>query len=208
VGFPPFIAEFLSTHQLEVIASLTGFATVYLVIKRSVWCWPVGLLQVSLYIFIFYEVKLYSDMVLHIAYIFMQIYGWWYWTQNKRHHGDIRVIALRWPKVLMWTGVSIAISLALGWIMATYTDAEMAYLDAFVAGTSLVAQWLLSRRYLSNWWFWIVEDIVAIDVCLRESLFPTAALHAVFIFLAFYGLWSWWKEYRSYPRENQSYSPA
>jgi nicotinamide mononucleotide transporter len=205
LGFSSFITEIFATHQLEVAASLAGFVTVYLVIKRSVWCWPVGLLQVSLYIYVFYHVKLYSDMVLHIAYIFMQIYGWWSWTSNKRTYGEVQVIAVRWPDVLRWIGISLIISFSLGWIMATYTDAEMAYLDAFVAGTSLVAQWLLSKRYLSNWWFWIVEDIVAIDVCLRESLFPTAALHAVFIFMAAYGFWIWLREYRSYPRERETY---
>ena len=87
-----FITGMLGASTIEICASLAGFVSVYLVIKRNIWCWPVGLLQVALYVFVFYQVKLYSDMALHVIYIFMQLYGWWHWRKVQGGLGDIQVL--------------------------------------------------------------------------------------------------------------------
>jgi nicotinamide mononucleotide transporter len=191
-----FLSGFFGAGAIEVIASLAGFLCVYLVIKRNIWCWPVWLLQVSLYIVVFYEVRLYSDALLHLIYVFMQIYGWWNWAVSKRNFGDIRIVGINRIDLLTWAAVSIIFSFCLGWIMATRTDAALPYLDAFTTITSLVAQWLLSRRYLASWLFWIAVDIVAINIYWQKSLFPTALLYSVFLIMAVYGLVIWLNEYR------------
>ncbi len=189
-----FIIGFFGASLIEIIASLSGFICVYLIIKRSLWCWPVGLLQVTLYLFVFYDAKLYSDVILQGIYIVMQIYGWWYWSQGRKQDHDVIVIAGSVTGILLWVAVAVLGSYALGYIMSTYTDAALPYPDAFITVTSLIAQWLLSRRILANWMFWIMVDLVAINVYWQKDLYPTTVLYLVFLFMAVSGLIVWWRQ--------------
>lgn len=198
MDFTSFLSGFLGASPVEITASLAGFICVYLIIRRNVWCWPVGLLQVSLYVVVFYKVKLYSDMLLHVIYIFMQFYGWWNWVANRRDQGTVRIVGVNVRQLLAWAVVCLVFSLGLGWLMATHTDAALPYPDAFTTVASLVAQWLLSRRRLANWFFWIAVDIVAINIYWQKALYPTAVLYCVFLVMAVTGLLVWLREYRGH----------
>ncbi|NLF96897.1 MAG: nicotinamide mononucleotide transporter, partial [Candidatus Riflebacteria bacterium] len=79
---------------IEVVAVIAGFLCVYFTIKENIWCWPTGLLQVSLYIFVFYQAKLYSDVILHIIYVAMNIYGWYYWLHGGNLRKEARITRL------------------------------------------------------------------------------------------------------------------
>lgn len=186
-----FLAGLLGASPIEIIASLSGFLCVYLLIRRNMWCWPVGLVQVSLYLIIFVEVKLYSDAILHAIYIALQLYGWHYWQRNRQQTGTIEVLNSSAQELVLWVGVALISTVALGYIMLRYTDAALPYADAFTTCASLVAQWLLSRRKLINWFFWIAVDVVAINVYLTKNLYPTALLYALFLILATIGLGQW-----------------
>lgn len=186
----------LAADWLEVIASLSGFICVYLTIKRNIWCWPIGLLQVILYVVIFYRVKLYSDVLLQSIYIVMQIYGWWFWVQGKRPDGEMVIIGARPYLLLAWAAATVAGAGILGSIMNNWTDAALPWADAFITVASLVAQWLLSRRLLINWLFWIAVDLVAIGTYWAKSLIPTTILYGAFLIMAISGLMIWTRNYR------------
>jgi len=191
-----FLQHMFGASGVEIVASTAGLLCVYLIIKRHMACWPVGLLQVILYIYVFYQAKLYSDMVLHIIYVFMQIYGWWYWAQDKQSHAGIQIVGLHYRTVLGWLVAVLLGSAILGGVMNTYTNADFAYGDAFTTVASLAAQWLLSRRMLANWLFWIAVDIVAIGIYWQKALIPTAVLYSLFFVMACSGLGLWLAEYR------------
>ena len=95
---------------VELIAMVFGFACVVLTIGRSIWCWPIGLVQVLLYIIIFYDAKLYSDLILHVIYVGMQIYGWHYWLRNpgQTDDGSLSVATMRWSILSGWLGITAA----------------------------------------------------------------------------------------------------
>ncbi|MGA1133103.1 MAG: nicotinamide riboside transporter PnuC [Prochlorotrichaceae cyanobacterium] len=76
---------------IEVIAVVFGLLCVWLTVRQNIWCWPTGLVQVTLYIVIFYQVKLYSDLILHILYVFLQIYGWYHWLHGGKTRSALRV---------------------------------------------------------------------------------------------------------------------
>ncbi len=192
-----FIAGFFGSTSVEIIACLSGFICVYLIIKRNIWCWPVGLLQVSLYLMIFYQAKLYSDAILHAIYVVMQFYGWWYWLQGRGRDHEIIIQPTSLSITLVWVMVALLGSYVLGYVMSTYTDASLPYPDAFTTVASLVAQWLLSRRHLINWGFWIAVDVVAISVYWQKALYPTSVLYATFLVMAIIGLWVWLNKYQA-----------
>lgn len=183
-------------NWIEVVATVFGLLCVWLTVKRSIWCWPTGLVQVSLYIFIFYEAKLYSDMILHVFYVFMQFYGWHHWMYGGEDHKTLKVGTLPGSLPIWWLVVAAGTA-AWGFIMARFTDAALPYPDAFTTAASLVAQWLMARKKLESWYFWIVVDIVATGVYWYKELYLTSGLYAVFLLLATMGFFEWRRALRN-----------
>lgn len=175
----------------EVIAVIFGLLCVGLTIRQNIWCWPTGLIQVVLYIAIFYRVKLYSDMILHAIYVVLQIYGWYHWLYGGKDHGKLAISKMAFRGFFTWICIAVGGTIVWGWGMATLTDAALPYWDAFIIVSSLIAQWLMTRKQLESWIFWILVDIVAIGVYFYKSLFLTSGLYAVFLVLASMGFIAW-----------------
>ena len=176
---------------IEAIAVVFGLICVWLTVKQNIWCWPTGLIQVLLFIVIFYQAKLYSDMILHVVYVFMQIYGWYFWLHGRAKHSKLPVSRLTVFPFSIWITVCIAGTFVWGWLMKSYTDASVPYPDAFTTVTSLVAQWLMARKKLESWLFWLAVDVVAVGVYFYKQLYLTTGLYAVFLVLATIGFFAW-----------------
>lgn len=191
-----FIDGFLGASTIEIVASVSGFLCLFLLIKRNIWCWFFGFVQVTLFAWIFFHAKLYSDTGLHVIYMVLQIYGWWNWYHHKDQDNELIIEPTNAVLVVKWALIGIVGAAVLGTIMDRYTDASFAYPDAFTTSVSLVAQWLLTRRYIVNWLFWIVVDVVAIYIYLQKGLYPTSALYAAFLIMCIFGYFSWAKQLR------------
>ncbi|MEN9434642.1 MAG: hypothetical protein RLZZ422_2231 [Pseudomonadota bacterium] len=187
---------FAGASALEWIATLAGLLCVGLLIRRNIWTWGLGLIQVTLYVYIFWQAKLYADMILNAIYIVLQGYGWWAWAQHKDHTQEIMVEWGTLPEYLLWIGVALVGAIGMGWLL-THTEASLPYPDSFILSTSLVAQWLLTQRRVFNWAFWIAVDGVAIGVYLQKGLYPTTLLYTCFLVMASVGQWAWWQRYKA-----------
>lgn len=181
---------------LELIAVLFGLACVVLTIRQHIACWPTGLVMVTLYIVIFREAKLYSDMLLQVIYVFLQMYGWWAWLSGGPDRSPLVVTRVPTRQLVPWLVTCLAGTVAIGWSMNTYTKAAMPYIDAFAAVASLIAQWLMGRKRLESWLLWIVVDIVSIGMYLAKELYLTAGLYLLFLVLAVMGYVTWEKTLR------------
>lgn len=177
---------------VEIVASVFGFICVYLTTRQSIYCWPAGLIQVSLYIFVFYEAKLYSDVILHVIYVVLQVYGWYYWLHGSHHSKAVVTRLASWQR-LAWVAAGIVVTGGWGYVMAGYTDAALPYPDAFIISMSLVGQWLMAKKKIENWYFWIAVDIVAVGVYSVKGLYVTAVLYLTFLVICLYGLRAWRK---------------
>jgi nicotinamide mononucleotide transporter len=201
VGFTVDAARYCIAYQvvsllgvllaLEIFASVFGLLCVWLTVRQNIWCWPTGLIQVLLFIVIFFEVKLYSDLILHVIYVGMQIYGWWFWLHGGRNHQEVEVTVQRLGVRLAWLATALVVTVFWGYGMATWTAAAVPYGDAFTTVASLCAQWMLARKQLESWFYWIAVDVVAIGIYLSKSLYVTTGLYTVFLVLATLGLISW-----------------
>jgi nicotinamide mononucleotide transporter len=145
---------------------------------------------------VFYGAKLYSDTGLHIIYMFLQLYGWWNWRHNRDAEQTLIIEKGSLNAFLMWSAIALIGTVLLGATMSHFTDASFAYADAFTTSASLVAQFLLTRRYIYNWIFWIVVDVVAIFIYFQKGLLPTATLYFVFLIMSIAGYVSWAKQSR------------
>lgn len=176
---------------IEIVAAAFGLVAVALTVRQHILCWPTGLVQVALYCAVFWQAKLYSDFVLHVIYVGLQLYGWYHWRHGGADRGPLRTTALGVAPTLGWLGVALAGTAAWGWLMATRTDAALPYPDAFVLSASLVAQWLMVRKVVESWLFWIAVDVVAVWVYWQKDLHPTVVLYAAFLALATAGWFAW-----------------
>jgi len=181
---------------IELIATLFGLACVALCIRQSIWNWPTGLVQVVLYAWVFFHAKLYSDFLLHIIYAGLAIYGWIHWLVGGPQTNALPINRLTLSAFGAWVTVALAGAAILGRIMHRYTDAALPYWDAVITTLSLVAQYLIARKTLENWLFWIAVDVLAVGVYFYKGLYITTGLYGVFLVMATMGWFAWRTEFR------------
>ncbi len=153
--------------------------------------------MVALYMVIFFREKLYSDMLLQVVYIVLQIYGWYAWLRGGVNHESLVVSRLPRRQIVPWAVAGILLTVTTGAAMDYYTDAVSPYTDATVAQASLIAQWFMGRKILESWPVWIFVDIVSIGLYSSRQLYPTAVLYAIFLGMAIWGWKEWSKACRA-----------
>ena len=176
---------------LEVFAVITGILTLILLVRNNVWNWPVGIVSVIAFAFLFFEIKLYADVILQIFFIVTGLIGWWLWTHGGENRSELPITTLtNNQRVLTVIGLVIA-CLASGYFFDTFTDASLPYIDSIVTGMSIVAQILLMRRKIDNWVIWIVMDFVAIGLYFYKGIYLTTGLYVIFLIMSTIGLFTW-----------------
>ena len=181
---------------IEVAAALLGVINVLLVVRRSVWNYPFGIVMVSLYFFVFWDAKLYSDALLQIFFLTIQIYGWWAWLRSPQVDHGVAVEWMKVPQRIRWLAVTAVFIAIWGSGMARYTDAAAPFADSTIAGLSVTAQILQSLRRVESWVLWIAVDAFAVGLFIWRGLQVTAGLYALFFILAVVGLREWARKAR------------
>ena len=176
----------------EIVGTVLGIVGVWLMIRQNVWGWPVGLVQVAAYAWVFFDAKLYSDAILQVCFFVIQAYGWWHWLRGGNSETPLPVTRLGTVAIATWIAIGAVLSAGWGTLMHRTTDAALPYWDAFILVFSLIAQWLQARKVLENWVGWLVVNTVAIGVFWAKDLRLTSGLYLVFWGLALWG----WREWR------------
>ncbi|MBS0480012.1 MAG: nicotinamide mononucleotide transporter [Proteobacteria bacterium] len=176
---------------IEGVAALLVLINVWLVARRSIWNYAFGIAGVAIYGVVFFRAKLYSDMLLQIFFLALNLYGLWHWRRSQAMSGEVVVERLSNPARLRGlVGIGVAVALW-GWLMHRFTDASLPWWDASVAMTSVAAQLLMARRYLENWWLWILANLLSIGLYAAKSLWITTGLYVFLLGLAIWGLARW-----------------
>jgi nicotinamide mononucleotide transporter len=192
-----FTQLFLQTSLLEWFGVFTGILCVWLAAKNNIYNWPIAIVSVIIYIFIFFESKLYADMGLQVYFFAMNVYGWYFWSKNRNNPEASRPIAIIRKKeiILSILGV-IVFTLILGFLLKKNTDASFPFLDSFCTACSLIAQVFLARKVLQNWLIWIFVDIIYVGMYISKDLQATAVMYALYVYIASVGYLDWRKTYR------------
>ena len=176
---------------VEIVAVILTALGVWLQARRSIVSYPLNLAGVALYLWVFFDARLYSDMLLQGFFAATLIYGWVQWSRGVISDGTVAIVVpSRRELVLGLTGGSLGI-VCLGYPMAHYTNAAAPWLDATLTSYSLVANLWLARCYIENWWLWIALDVVYVGLYAAKGLYPTAALYAGLLVLCCYALVQW-----------------
>jgi nicotinamide mononucleotide transporter len=187
------IATWISTHWIELAGTAFGLVYIYLEIKQNIWLWPIGLITAGFYVIVYFYSKFYADMSLQFYYIFVSIYGWYWWIHGSGKRAEISVTHT--PPLVLRNVLIISCILmgAFGYFLKNYTDSPVPWGDAFTTAFSITATWMLARKYLEQWLFWIVVNGVSIYLYIQKELYPTSVLFFVFLSLAIVGYIQWRK---------------
>jgi nicotinamide mononucleotide transporter len=180
---------------LEVTGVVTGLLCVYLAARNNIWNWPIAIISVGIYIFIFFDTHLYADMGLQVYFMGMNIYGWYYWSRIPADEKKAPVLLVTKREIILSAIAVIIFTFILGTVLK-YTPASYPYIDSFCTACSLVAQVFLARKVLENWLIWIFVDVIYVGVYIFKGLHLTAIMYAIYVGIALLGYIDWKKDYK------------
>lgn len=184
-----------TASALEAGAFVTGVICVWLVVRQSIWNFPLGLVNVAIYAWIFYDYRLYADSGLQVVYFVLNLVGWYLWLFGGENRTALKVRRTS-RRELALIAVFIASATALLWWLLGKVGGAAKFWDALTTSISLSAQWLQSRKMLECWHLWILADVIYVPLYVSRGLNLTALLYSVFLCLAVMGLLAWQKAVR------------
>ncbi|MCD1261503.1 nicotinamide mononucleotide transporter [Paenibacillus athensensis] len=185
------VSWYTSSGWLEYVATTTGLLSVFLTARENIWAWPTGLVNVACFFVMFLDARLYADMTLQVFFFALSVLGWIVWLTDRGGRKVRPTRQLDRRLALILAGALVVVTLVWGYSLAKFTDASIPFADALIATLSLIAQFLLSYKFLQNWYVWIVVDVLSIGMYAYKELYSVAFLYVVFLGLATAGLLSW-----------------
>ncbi|GAA6144803.1 nicotinamide riboside transporter PnuC [Thalassolituus maritimus] len=181
----------------ETTAVLLGVAYLVLAMRQSQWCWYAAFGSTAIFSWLFFDVSLVMESALNVYYLAMAVYGWLAWRNGASDKPDLSVQRWTLNQHGLAIGSVVLISLISGWLLTNNTNAALPYLDSFTTWGAVLTTWMVTRKVLENWLYWVVIDAVAIYLYIDRGLYLTAVLMALYVVLAIGGYFLWLKDYRS-----------
>jgi nicotinamide mononucleotide transporter len=181
----------------EVVAVLLGLAYLLLAMVEHIGCWYAAFFSTAIYTFLFWDVNLLMDSALQVYYMAMAVFGWWQWQQPTDKTKPELVISMwRWKTHCAVIGLIIGLSLVSGYLLDNHTNAEWAYLDSFTTWGAVITTYMVTKKILENWLYWLVIDAVAAYLYFDKALYLTSLLFCLYLMIVVFGYFQWRKIYR------------
>ena len=186
--------SFLANHWLDITTTALGLAYILLEYKASVWMWVVGFFMQSLGIVLYYQKGLYADCGMEFYYLAMTIYGFIAWMRHKQKTADLPIRHIPMRMAFIWIGIGLALWLIIYLLLSHFTNSNVPVADAFTTALSVVGIWALARKYLEQWFVWIVVDVVTCGLYFYKGIPFKASLYALYVVIAVFGYFAWKKK--------------
>ena len=175
----------------ELGGDVTGALCVWLLVRRNILTWPIGLLNNVFFFSLFVGARLYADATLQLVFFALGVYGWVTWRRADANHEPLLVRRASRREAVVLATAAIAITTMVSLYLARHTDSPAPLTDACVLALSLVATIGQARYLLESWWVWIAVDVISVPLYVRRALYPTALLYTVYGVLCVVGLREW-----------------
>jgi nicotinamide mononucleotide transporter len=190
------IQEWLLSNKTEVLGAILGVLYIYFSIKQNILTWPTGLLTSALYVVVFFQAKLYADMGLQAYYVVISIYGWYFWLKGKKSQENeqvpVRVSSNKLKYLLI--AASVLLYAIILFVLTNYTDSDVPHMDAMTTALSIVATWMLAKKYIGHWLIWIFVDAFSAGLYIYKGLWATVILFVIYTVMAVLGYLEWKKD--------------
>ncbi len=180
----------------EALAAALSIAYLLLAVREHLWCWYAGFASNAIYLFVFWDVSLLMDSALQVYYMGIAIYGWWQWQQGA--NADHVLPISRWPLHTHAIAIIAVLILSVisGLVLDRFTGAAHPFLDSFTTWGAVLTTWMVARKVLENWLYWIVIDSLAVYLYIERGLTITAVLFAAYTVIAVFGYMKWRAHYQ------------
>jgi nicotinamide mononucleotide transporter len=189
--------QFSQQSLWEALAVALGIAYVILAARESIWCWPAAFISTAIYTALFWQGQLPMQSLLNLFYLGMAVYGFMLWRRHDRPQDDLKIHFWAWRNHLAFIAIGTVLTLSMGLLLSELQASQKPYLDAFVTVFSVLNTYLMARKVLENWGYWLVIDSAAVVLYLQTGYLMTAAMFALYLGLAVYGLINWLKLYHA-----------
>lgn len=194
---PMLLEQARGFSPLELVAVLMAVAYLLLAIRQNIWCWLCAGVSTAIYVVLFANAKLYMESALNVFYFAMAIYGWIVWTSGRSGGSQMPVVV--WPRQIHARAIAVVAiaSLVSGYVLSHYTDAEFPYIDSLTTWGAIWATFLVARKVLENWWYWLAIDLASIFIYWSRDLQLTSVLFVAYVIMIPFGLIGWSRSWRA-----------
>lgn len=191
----PLLEYYAALPVTELTAVCLAVAYLLLAIRQNIWCWLCAAISTAIYVYLFAGARLYMESLLNVFYFAMAIYGWTVWRSGK--DGAELPVSVWPPTIHLYAiGAIACLAGASGWLLALFTDAAYPYVDSATTFGAFWATFLVARKVLENWWYWLVIDTASVFIYWMRGLEATSVLFVVYVLLIPVGLIAWTRSYR------------
>lgn len=208
------LLEIVRTNFLEIFGTIVGLFYLWLEYKASIYLWIAGIIMPAIYIFVYYDAGLYADFGINIYYLIAAVYGWFFWMRGRRKEKkngwvdsdattslpassevpkELPIVHTPVRYYLPLAVVAIFSFVGIALILIHFTDSNVPWLDSFTTALSIVGMWMLARKYIEQWFAWIVVDIVCCGLYMYKDLYFTSVLYGLYSIIAIFGYLKWKK---------------
>ncbi len=196
----------LSFDIWGLLGLVFGLLAVWFLIKESIWTWPFGILYVLVSFVVFWDARLYGDLLLHVFFLILNIYGWYYWLFGKDGNDHEVVITTSTNKLLIVTFLISLLGIGIfGYFLEHLPNyfedlpaSSLPYWDATTSILSVTGMWLTTKKKIENWYYWLLVDILATGIYFYKGVYFFAILYLVYIGMAVSGYLTWKKLMNNY----------
>lgn len=188
---------------VEALAVALALIYLWLAARQNLWCWAAAFVSSWLFAWLMWQAQLLAEFGLQLTYVALAVYGWWHWRYGAGQVSPTLAAQPRfsWQWHLIAIGLLSIVAALVAMVLARYTEAQAVWLDTYTTVYSLFATWLLTRKAIENWWYWLVIDGAYIYLYVQQQLWLLAGLFALYVVMVVYAIWQWRQGRRQLPLE-------
>lgn len=190
------LSAWLSENYIELIGFVAAVLYLWFSVRQHIFLWPFGIITSLVYTFLFYQEKIYGYAGLNAYYVVISIYGWLQWnrlSKQARDEGKESDVPTHSSSNLIIMLIGLTLWIIMYWLLKHYTDSPIPVGDSFTTAFSIVATWMLAKKYIEHWLFWIVIDLTAFGLYVFQDLYLTSMLYLIYTIMAIVGYREWKK---------------
>ncbi len=186
-------------QTFEILGTIVGVIYLWLEYRASIYLWVASIIMPAIYLYVYYTAGLYADFGINIYYLLIALYGWLAWrygfSLTERNKGkEPHELAITHTPKRVWGKLVVtyvAAQTAIALLLIHCTDSTVPLWDSFTTALSIVGMWMLARKYIEQWWVWMVVDITSSALYVYKGLYFTAVLYAVYAIISIFGYYKW-----------------
>ena len=183
------------TSWWEVPAVVLAILYLVLAARENIWCWAAGFASTAIYVYVFFDVKLFLESALQIYYLVIAVYGWYQWRHPIDQSSTLPISTWSLKKHCAVIAATSAIVVMSGYLLSENTEAALPYVDAFTTWYAVVTTYMVAKKILENWGYWFVIDSALVYLSYSRGLYLTALLYVAYLVIIVFGYLKWKKEY-------------